>query len=236
MKVRFIVASWASCLEWPVARVSVRVLGAVAGVLLVSGALGAQDAVHTFTAEKPGAAPPGFTFGTWRQLGPATWSIRRSGANGYLHHEADSRAKGYALAVASSPTARDLEAAVRLRLPGGGRAGGLIWRYQDDLNYYAAVLDLGRGQVALWRVSSGNRVVLEIEDDLELDVDAWHVLKIRHHESEVRVYLGGIRVFSETDRRGSRESVAGRAGVIAQGDADVWIDDLRIAPATRNGR
>ena len=208
-------------------------LAAVTGVALVSGAWRAQDPGHSFEAGKPGTAPVGFSFGAWRQPGSPPWTIRRAGANGYLLHEADPRAPGYALAIAASPSARDLEVAVRLRLAGGGRAGGIVWRHQDDQNFYAAVLDLGRGQVALWRVSAGNRVVLELEDDLELDVDAWHVLKIRHQDNEVRVYLGGIRVFSEGDRRGGREAASGRAGVIVQGDADVWIDDLRIVPSSR---
>jgi hypothetical protein len=218
-----------------VARISVRVLAAVFVPALLSGAWRAQDTAQTFTfnTDKPGATPAGFSLGAWRQPRAAPWSVRRADANGYLHHTGEPGAAGYTLAIAASPGRRDVEVAARLRLAGGGRAAGLVWRHQDDLNFYAAVLDLGRGQVALWRVSAGNRVVLEVEDDLELDVDAWHVLKIRHDDDEVRVYLGGIRVFSEEDRRGARQGVAGRAGVIAQGDADVWIDDLRIAPAAR---
>jgi hypothetical protein len=206
---------------------------AVIGVALASGASRAQDTAHSFNADKSGVAPAGFTLGAWRQPRTAPFTVRRAGANGYLFHEADPRAAGYALAIALSPSARDLDAAVRLRLAGGGRAAGLVWRYRDDQNFYAAVLDLGRGQVALWRVSAGNRVVLEVEDDLELDVDAWHTLKIRHDDDEVRVYLGGIRVFADNERRGGRDAVPGRTGVIAQGDADVWIDDLRIVPASR---
>ena len=215
------------------APVSVRVLVAVAGLALVSGAGRAQETAHSFNAEKAGAVPAGFTSGAWRQPRAAPWTIRRAGANGYLHHEADPSAPGYAIAIAPSVAGRDLEVAVRLRLAGGGRAAGLVWRHQDDQNFYAAVLDLGRGQVALWRVSAGNRVVLEVEDDLDLDVEAWHALKIRHDGNDVRVYLGGIRVFSESDRRSSREAASSRAGVIAQGDAEVWVDDLRIAPASR---
>jgi hypothetical protein len=216
-----------------VVRIRVRLLAAVAGVALASGAWRAQEPTHSFGADKPGAAPAGFTLGAWCQPRAAPWTIRRAGTNGYLHHEAQPQAPGYALAIAPSPAGRDIELSARLRLAGGGRAGGLVWRHRDDQNFYAAVLDLGRGQVALWRVTAGNRVVLELEDDLELDVDAWHVLKVRHDDNEVRVYLGGIRVFSENDRRGGRESVSGRAGLIAQGDAEVWVDDLRITPASR---
>ena len=233
MKTAFTVPSCTACVEWLVVRITVRLLAAVAGVALASGVGRAQGTTHSFNADKPGVAPSGFTLGAWRQPRAAPFTVRRAGANGYLFHGAEPGAPGYALAIAASPTARDLEAVVRLRLAGGGRAAGLVWRYQDDQNFYAAVLDLGRGQVALWRVSAGNRVVLEVEDDLELDVEAWHTLKIRHDDNEVRVYLGGIRVFEDDERRAGRDAVSGRTGLIAQGDADVWIDDLRIVPESR---
>jgi hypothetical protein len=183
----------------------------------------------TFDADKVGAPPPGFAFIAWRQPSAGRWTIQRQGSNGYISHEADPAAAGYALAIAPPAALRDVEIAVRLRLAGGGRAGGAFWRYQDPQNYYAAVLDLARQRLSLCRVSAGNRVFLEIEDDLELDPDAWHTLKIVHDDQDIRVSLGGIRVFEESDRRGSRTlSDAGRQGLLAHGNADVWFDDLRI--------
>jgi hypothetical protein len=207
---------------------------AVAGFVALSttGASTQAGGAMTFDADKPGAAPPGFTFAPWRQPTAGAWTVRRQGANGYLGHEATAGAPGYAIALAPAAALRDLETSVRLRLTGGGRAGGLVWRYQNEMNHYAAVLDLTRRQVALWRVSAGNRVVLEVEGDLELDVEAWHTLKVVHHDDEIRVSIGGIRVFSEADRRG-RILAAGRCGVIAKGDAEVGFDDWRVAEERR---
>jgi hypothetical protein len=191
----------------------------------------------TFDDDKPGAPPAGFTFAPWRQPQAGTWAIRRQATNGYLWHAADAAAHGYSIALAPQPPRRDLDISARLRLAGGSRAGGLVWRYQDERNYYGATLDLVHGQLHLFRVTSGNRVFLELEDDLQLDVDAWHTLRVVHDDHEVRVSLGGIRVFEESDRRGGRTAAAGRAGVLAHGDADVWFDDLRIddeRPPSRN--
>lgn len=182
----------------------------------------------TFDDDKPGVPPAGFTFAPWRQPAAGTWTIRRQGANGYLWHAADTAAHGYSIAIAPPPPRRDVEISARLRLAGGTRAGGLVWRYQNEQNYYGATLDLVQGQLHLFRVAGGNRVFLEREDDLQLDVDAWHTLRVVHDDDEVRVSLGGIRVFEESDRRGGRTAAAGRAGVLAHGDAEVWVDDLRI--------
>jgi hypothetical protein len=113
-----------------------------------------------------------------------------------------------------------------MRLAGGSLVGGLVWRYQDEHNHYQMLLDLVRRELAMYRVVAGNRIKVEREDDLELDPAAWHTLKIVHDQSQVRVSLGGIRVFEDQDRTFR----TGRAGVIAGGIADVWFDDLRIEP------
>jgi hypothetical protein len=214
-------------------KMAVGTLARSAVVLSAAAALAQAPAV-TFDADTPGAPPPGMSLAAWRQPSAGAWLVRRQASNGYLAHDAAAGAAGYAIALTGTSPLSDVQAAVRVRFAGGTRAGGLVWRYQDDTNFYAAVLDLSRRQVALWRISAGNRVVLEVEDDLELDPDAWHTLKIVHDEGAVRVSLGGIRVFTENDHRGSRAMAAGRVGVIAKGDAGVWFDDLRIE--ARRGR
>lgn len=200
--------------------------------LVMLSAPSAQSTLLTFDTDKVGAPPAGFTFAAWRQPSAGEWLVRR-GTSNYLHHPATPAAAGYSLALSPATAARDVELTARFRLVDGGRAAGLVWRYLDDHNFYAALLDLGRGEVALWRVTGGNRVLLEVEDDLDVDADAWHALRVRHDDEEVRIYLGGIRVVREDDRRGSRTLGAGRGGVIAQGDAGVWVDDFRMAGLVR---
>ena len=118
-----------------------------------------------------------------------------------------------------------------LKAIGGGRTAGLVWKYQDPMNHYSAQLDLAKQELAIYRVVNGNRIRLEREDDLELDPDAWHSLKIFQERGEIRVYLGGIRVFSERDRlpRG-RASV----GMWTGGDSTVMFDDFRIEDETED--
>ena len=104
--------------------------------------------------------------------------------------------------ILSSASTSEFVASVRLRLAGGARAGGLVWQYQDEHNFYAAMLDLTRQELSMYRVTGGNRVRLETEDDLELDPEAWHTLKVARDDGRIYVALGGIRVFEERDERG----------------------------------
>ena len=196
----------------------------------LQAAAGQPPVIHNFDKESPGSLPAGFELAAMRQDTPGTWLLRRDGANGVLVHQTTDGAAGFALALAPAAPLRDVQASVRLRLIGGARAGGLVWRYADANNYYGAILDLGKAEVVLFRVTAGNRTFLELEDDLELDPAAWHALKIVHDESRIRVSLGGIRVFEERDRRYETDTAPGKSGVIAAGAAEVWFDDLRIEP------
>jgi hypothetical protein len=190
---------------------------------------------HTFDDARPGTLPSGFELAAMRQDAPGRWLVRREGMNGVLHHQADESATGFALALAPDTPLRDVQASVRLRLVGGSRVAGLVWRYTDAAHYYGALLDLNNARITLFRVTDGNRTFLESEDGLELDSSAWHTLKIVHAEARIDVSLGGIRVFEERDRRYDRATGPGRTGVIASGMADVWFDDLRIG-ADQNRR
>jgi hypothetical protein len=86
-------------------------------------------------------------------------------------------------------------------------------------------LSLGQQSISLYRVVNGNRVRLELEDDLELDPAAWYTLKLVQRERSVRVYLGGIRVFEDRDRA---SAARGGVGVWCGGASVAQFDDLRV--------
>jgi hypothetical protein len=192
-----------------------------------------QQTLATFDSAPAGQPPPDFTFAAMRQPSPGAFVVRRTTTGGHVVHAAEAAATGFALALAPGDALGDLTISVRLRLAGGSRAGGVVWRYVDARNFYAALLDLRQQEVSLYRVTNGNMIRIEQERDLELDVEAWHTLKVVHDNAEVRVSLGGIRVFTDDERRHDRLLPAGRAGLLTSGAAEVWFDDLRIAPDRR---
>ncbi|MEW5981631.1 MAG: hypothetical protein AB1806_04595 [Acidobacteriota bacterium] len=193
-------------------------------VLLTTRSDSAQ--LRSFDDDPVGAPPPGFTFAVARGAAPAGWSVERQAGNGVLVHRRSGSGQGFALAVLDAPPLRSVEASVRMRLAGGARAGGLVWRYQDEDNYFLARLALGARDLALYRVVRGNRLRLEDEDDLELDPDAWHTLKIRHEGERIRVYLGGIRVLEDYERS---QPLEGRVGLWSADDSLGWFDDMRVS-------
>ena len=199
----------------------------------VSGAgLAAQDGwIHTFDQERLDHPPAGFAFASMRQVSAGRWTVQKPTGQAVLVHQAEPSASGYALAIADAQTSPDISVSARLRFAGLVKTGGLVWRYQDDRNFYALVLDLAARDLAMYRVAAGNRIRLDVEDDLELDPQGWHTLKVTHERSEIRVSLGGVRVFDEQDRRADRDKTStGRVGVLAAGHADVWFDDLHFEP------
>jgi len=200
--------------------------------MFVQLAAAAQSAVvRTFEEDKIGAPPAGFVTAAGREAAAGGWIVRQVGSGRALVHDGKaSPPDGFAVAIFSGAQYQDVELSVRLKATGGSRSAGLVWKYQDPLNHYAVQLDLGRQELAIYRVSSGNRIRLEREDDLELDPDAWHSLKILQEDGEIRVYLGGIRVFSERDRQ-----VRGPAsvGLWTSGDTTVMFDDFRVEDETK---
>jgi hypothetical protein len=217
------------------------VLPAVAGTAVQPRAQTAPPApsetqaalVRTFDRDRPGGPPDGFTLVATRQPAPGAWVVRRDAAGQHLVHEADSPVQpGFSLAVAVPADHRNVVVSARVKLTGGDRSAGLVWRFRDARNYYAATLDLARHELALVRVVQGNRIRLGREDDLELDAAAWHTLKVIHEDSEIRVYLGGIRVLAQRDRTFR----AGAAGLWASSGTTAAFDDFRVQPVRERER
>ena len=182
--------------------------------------------VRTFDDDKIGAPPAGFLLASGREAPADRWTVRREGNARVLLHEGKAAPPdSFAVAIFSGAQYTDVEVSVRLKATGGGRVAGLVWKYQDPMNHYAAQLDLVRQEVAVYRVSGGNRIRLEREDDLELDPDAWHSLRVLQEDGQIRVYLGGIRLFGERDRLPRTSS---SVGIWVAGDSTVMFDDFRV--------
>ena len=187
-------------------------------------------ALRTFDTDPVGQQPPGFLFAETRDAGPRRWTIERDAVAGqHLVHAAEQAAgPGFAVAVLEGLQLAQLEVSAKLRLVDGDRMAGVVWRYQDPSNYYFARLQLaGQQSVAVYRMTNGNRVRLEDEDDLELDPSAWHTLRVVQGDTRTRVYLGGIRVFELRDRS---VAVSGGVGVWCAANSTAWFDDVRVEP------
>ncbi len=207
----------------------------VAAILVFALTAGsAQEAVRSFDQDPLGAVPPGFSFAVARlPAAPGRWHVRADNGNRFLAHTPDAAAgEGFAIALVEGAAAGDVRLSARVRLEDGVRTGGLVWRYNGPDNFYAVALDLDAQAIALYRISRGNRIRLEFEDDLELDRSAWHTVRVEHVEGRIRVTLGGIGVMRA--RAGDTDSAEGRAGVWSAGNAATAFDDVSVGPAERD--
>jgi hypothetical protein len=187
--------------------------------------------IRTFEDDKIGAPPAGFVMAAGREAPVEGWSVKREGNARVLVHDGKAAvpADSFAVAILSGAQYSDVGVSVRLKATAGSRAAGLVWKYQDPLNHYSVQLDLVKQELSMYRVVSGNRIRVEREDDLELDADAWHSLRILQDNGQIRVYLGGIRVLNERDRL--PQAPAG-VGIWVSGDSTVMFDDFRVQDET----
>ena len=182
-----------------------------------------------FERDSPGHAPSGFEFAEARDAAPRRWSVERDGPVQVLVHAGGSSGgRGLAAAVLQSPPLVDVMLAAKVRFNTAPGAAGLVWRYRDPKNYYFIELNLIEQAIRMYRMVNGNRVLLAEQNELELDVAAWHSLKVVQKDRNIRVYLSGIRVLEDRDRTAV---VAGTAGLWCAGSSLAQFDDLRVEPA-----
>jgi hypothetical protein len=209
-----------------ISRVRRSVLIAALFLALASATFAVDVVVRAFDDDPLEMPPLGFTFSKSRQATPGSWVVRAWGANHHLEHVADwASAKGLSLAI-TGPAIKDVQVFARLQLVDGERSGGVVWRYQDWNNFYGAMIDLRQPEVALFRVTGGNRIRLDQVTELDLDHDLSHTILVRHESDQIYVQLDGVRVLQVRDRGFVS---AGRCGVVSGGAARTWFDDLRIA-------
>lgn len=200
---------------------------AIASLVAAAGLVAASDdPVWTFDDEAAGQPPRGFVFDSSREE-TGRWHVVRDGQQQRLARTAGAGDRGFRMALVEGGRYRDLELSVRVKPLDGERSAGLVWRYQDDENYYLARLNLDSDEVEMFRVINGNRTRLDGEDDLEIDESAWHTLKIEHRGDRIRLRLDGIPIDRTEDDAIRRE---GRIGLWVTADSSAWFDDLRLDP------
>jgi len=137
------------------------------------------------------------------------------------------------LAVFDSVICKDGELSVKFRIdpkaPGG--VAGIVWRYQDEKNYYLLDFDSTRKLISLFRVKDGVRRPIPDRTGrpkaVGHDVRAgeWHVVKVSFRGGGIKVYFGNRRLLEAND--GAPPS-AGKTGVVTMGATVAAFDDFRI--------
>lgn len=189
-----------------------------------------------FSDDAVGQPPKGFEFGNTAKVGaPGKWIVEAEGADKYLAQvDADSTRARFPVAVLSDVSAVDVDLSVRFR-PVSGRAdqaGGLVWRYRDQDDYYIVRANALEDNVVLYKVENGKRTDLPVKGEgrtygkkAEVPAGQWSTLRVVANGRLFEVYFDGTKLYDVEDATFTQP---GKVGVWTKADSVTQFDDLTI--------
>jgi hypothetical protein len=106
------------------------------------------------------------------------------------------------------------------------QGGGVIWRVQDEENYYIARFNPLEDNFRIYYVRDGARKTLA-DVKIALPAGKWHTLKIVQHGNRFEGYLNGKRLLDGTDDLFTKP---GGVGLWTKADAVTSFDDFSVSP------
>lgn len=218
----------------------IKVLTVIIFTLALTGQMATQAAQETasswrwdFDADRVAQVPAGFSFGRTGNGRMGRWVVRAeknapSGTNVLAQVDDDRTSYRFPIAVANEPALRDLRLSVRCKPVSGqvDQACGLVFRYQDENNYYVTRANALEDNVRFYYVKNGKRVQLATWSG-RVSSGSWHELRVDARGDHVEVYWNGKRVIDAND---TTFGVAGKVGVWTKADSITYFDDLSVTP------
>ena len=190
-----------------------------------------RDKEWTFDETPPGTLPETFVVGTLFDGRPAgDWKIlitsRAKSASQVL---AQVGAKGsdqaYKLVLFDDTTSANVDVEVSFLAVSGkvDLGGGLIWRAQDDRNYYLLRASAVEQNIRLYRVVKGVRYLVK-NHNRAIAPSAWHSLRIIQHGCDMQIRYDNEPLFQLCEQTWDQ----GRVGLWTKSDAVTYFDDLHL--------
>jgi hypothetical protein len=189
-----------------------------------------------FSDDAVGHAPKGFEFGHTAKVGtPGKWIVQSEGSNKYLAQvDADNTRSRFPVAVVSDVKAADVDLSVRFK-PVAGRvdqAAGLVWRFQNEDNYYIVRANALENNVVLYKVENGKRTDLPVKGagrtygkKAQVPSGQWSTLRAIVGGPRFEVHFNGSKLYEVED---STFGQAGKVGVWTKADSVTQFDDLMV--------
>lgn len=209
------------------------------GVILIVGVgvmVNAATRKVDFAQDAVGQPPQGFEFGHTAGLGrPGTWVVQADGSNKVLAQtDPDSTGSRFPVAVLSDVSAADVDVSVRFKpISGrGDQAGGLVWRYQNQDNYYIVRANALEDNVVLYKVERGRRTDLPLKGEgrtygkkTDVPTGQWSTLRVVANGRLFEVYFNGAKLYEVED---GTFTTPGKVGVWTKADSVTQFDDLAV--------
>jgi hypothetical protein len=189
-----------------------------------------------FTQDSVGQPPRGFESGLTAKAGsPGKWVVQAEGENRYLAQlDADRTRSRFPTAVLANIRTVDVDLSVRFRPVSGqvDQAAGLVWRYQDENNYYIVRANALENNVVLYKVQNGRRTDLSVKGEgrtygkpSKVPSGQWGTLRVVAKGRLFEVYHAGNRLYEVEDDTFTQ---AGKVGVWTKADSVTHFDDLAV--------
>ncbi len=207
---------------------------------LVFLGLVASAEVIRFDGCAPGKLPPGWTVAMTHEGGAAQWQIIRDqtapSAPYVLAQTSQDRTAGrFPIVVWEGASLRNGEVSVAFKAVAGvvDQAAGIVWRYQDQNNYYIVRANALENNVVLYKVENGVRLSIAPKGmpsraygvKHQIPKDRWNTLRIVFRDSLFIVYFNGERLFETEDRTFTK---SGKTGLWTKADSVTYFDDFLI--------
>jgi hypothetical protein len=176
---------------------------------------------------------PGWRTSSTGGSGPeATWALRpdpsaRSAPNVLalvdVNHHSEDR---FNVHWSATPSFGSGKLSVAVRADGGeiDQGGGLMWRVQDENNYYVCRINPLEANYRVYVVKDGVRRQLATAL-ADVEAGRWYTLEVEHRGDEITCSLDGKALLHATD---ATIPAAGGVGLWTKADARTSFDDLAI--------
>ena len=102
------------------------------------------------------------------------------------------------------------------------RAGGVVWRFKDDNNYYVARANALENNVSLYYTTGGTRHTIKYTD-ARVAANQWHTLRVDFSGKRFKVSLDGKLYIDQED---NHIAGTGSVGVWTKADSVTAFDDF----------
>jgi len=134
----------------------------------------------------------------------------------------------FPVAAALAPSFADGSVSVKCKPVSGhvDRACGLVFRYQDENDYYLTRANALEDNVRFYYVKNGRRIQLSNWSG-RVTSGAWHELRAEFQGDHIEVYWDGTKLIDAHDRTFAGP---GHVGVWTKADSYTLFDDLTAKP------
>ena len=195
---------------------------------------GAKVTRYDFDKEGAAKPPSGFTFARTKNLGrPGKWLVEAqkdapSGGKALGQFDNDDTNARYALAVTQATFPPDVKVSVKCKAVSGetDQACGVVFRYQDENNYYVTRSNVLEDNVRLYHVKDGERTQFASWDG-KVPGKAWNQLTAEAKGDTLRVHFNGQKIIEAKDQT---FAAGGKVGLWTKADSITYFDDLVVTP------